>query len=211
MKLNTIFKLLVLTVLLTGCLTFQSLEYRIVFNDNFNGGRVTVRCEDIGSIKCSVNFSMSEKSETREISKAEIDSMKREDFAELLKMYEGDDMLLDEIKRGVYIKERRLFEDDGKLCFEYDGIFRELSLDEEEELTVLNEIITIRFELDDFTDKVETDGKLERKEKLVTITWPKTKKEIYWKIFYNQETDPDKPVYSLIDNFRSWNKEKNSH
>jgi len=143
-------------------------------------------------------------------SEADIDTLKQKDFAELLEMYEGDNLLLDEAGRGVYVKERKLFEKNNRLHASYKGVFRNYAVDEGEELKVLQDTITITFKLDNDVEDVKTNGKLEKKENLITITWPKTEKEIYWKLIYSQDENSDSPVYSLIDNYRSWKKENGS-
>ncbi len=56
MKRVTFFLLFSLIFLISGCLSYRAVEWRIQFNDNFNGGKVTVTFEDLTSDELNLNI-----------------------------------------------------------------------------------------------------------------------------------------------------------
>ena len=141
-------------------------EQRIVFNQNFNKGTVHIIFEDIGSQK--VNFSFSG---IKAIVNSDEDIIKQkgEDFSDLLDMYKNDEFLLDETWHGVYVKDRKLYAENNKLNASYEGIFKNYSMDEGEDLKVIEDSITITFKKEKDIEIVETNGKMIINENLITV------------------------------------------
>jgi len=176
-----LFPLFLFIIFMFGCLTYETAEIRIIFNENSqNEGIIEVTYTNIES------------------SEALLEDQQK-DFNELIEHYQGDQFLLDQVSDGIYIKERELFEKNGKLIGKYSGIFRNLKFDNEELKTVNDEYIML---MDEDDEIVETNGKIVKSEKNIFISWPKTKKELYWKVKING----DPQTYSLVEMFREWKK-----
>ncbi|MFC2088219.1 hypothetical protein ACFLSX_01330 [Calditrichota bacterium] len=180
MKKLIFFTLIILVLIISGCLTYQTAEFRLRFNDNS-------RTE--GTIE-AVYYNI----ETSEV----ILKDQQQDFRELIEHYQGDKFLLDNISDGIYIKERELYEKNGILIGGYKGIFRNLKFDNEPLKFTNDEFMMIIDTEND--DIIETNGKIIKSEKNIIITWPKDQKELYWKL----KMTGDPTTYSLIDMFREW-------
>lgn len=182
MKHTKIIPFIVLLIILCGCLTYETAEIRIVFNENsMNEGIIEVVYTDIESGEALLK-----------------DQIK--DFEELIEHFQGDQFLLDQISDGIYIKKRELKEINGKLVGKYSGIFRNLSFDSEPLKTVNDEFIIL---MDEDDEVVDTNGKIIKSEKNVFISWPKTQTELYWKV--KMKRSPQ--TTSLLDFFRKWKKQ----
>ncbi len=206
MKRITFFILFSVLYFLSGCLGYRAVEWRIQFNDDFKGGKVTVTFEDLTSEE--LNFFPPKDSSA--VQKAErIRWQKKQDFKQLLETYQGDQFLLDGVDMGIYIKERRLYEKDGKLFGSFSGVFTNLKPDEEVFLKINKDAIIVTLQNDRNVERIETDGHKVVGEEETTITWPKTKHNIYWKVVLKKE----KPElsHSLVDEFRLWENGKKYH
>jgi hypothetical protein len=179
-KLFNISIVLLILFIIPGCLRFGSIEYRITFDENYSGGSVAIFYRDITSSDSTVE-------------------KQQGDFDDVVQMINSDEFLLDQLNDGVYVKERRLFEENGKLNALIKGIFRELH-NNDMSLKVDKEEIVLTFKEDD-DSRFESDGKVMQTENNVIITWPKTTHEIYFKVFPVK----DEKIYSLIDYYREWN------
>jgi hypothetical protein len=136
------------------------------------------------------------------IQSSESESEKQlEDFDILIKYFQDDQFLLDQLSDGIYVKDRKLFEHNGQLTGRYDGIFRNLKFDNEELKMANDEYIIL---IDDDHEIVETNGTIVKSEKNILISWPKTQKELYWKVKIKEKFQ----AYSLLKLFRNW---KNSN
>jgi len=171
-----------LAFLLNGCLTYKSIEYRISFNERFDQGTVTVHYKDISS--------------------SEEEVKKREsDFNDLIELLFEEEFLLDNVEEGIYVKDRKLWEENGKLHATFSGIFSELKVDGEA-LKVQNEerVLFLKNE----GTKIESDGKVFESEKNIVIVWPKDQREISWKLI----EDDVESTHSLLDFYNKWKEEK---
>ena len=190
-----------LLFMLTGCLGFRALEYRIQFADNFKTGQITITFEDIQSD----NLILPE-----EIANADTAEHKRilkkraGDFEDVIDMCESDEQLLDAMEQGIYLKKRYIFECNNKLHGRWEGIFSELRFDEGDSLKILKDEIYLTMKLGSDTERVETDGRLIRNDNRMKITWPKTQQNIYWKLIIKEADDSS----SLINEFRVWRDNK---
>ena len=174
-----ILPLLLFAFLLHGCLIYTTVKYEIEFNEDLKSGIIKITYYNLRSSEEDV-----EKQEN--------------DFNDLLQMLIEDDFLLDSMEDGIYVKDRKLYEEDGKLVGYYSGIFRKLKIDSEELNESENErILTID---KDENDKIETNGQvLESKDKFI-ITWPKDTRKLMFKI----SKTFDEKTYSLIDFYNKW-------
>lgn len=165
-----------------GCLTFHSQEVIIHYADDFETGEITVRFTDLRS-----DETVSEK--------------QQEDFAALVNNLVSDEMLLDELENGIYVKTRRLYEENGVLNGEYVGIFRNLKLDDTELKTQNDERVLI-LEADDEV-RIETNGRMVHTNGNIIISWPKDQQKLSWKLInsgYQQ-------AHSLLKYYREWQQE----
>ncbi len=175
---------IIILLIISGCLTYETAEIRITFNENSHtDGTIEVIYSNIRT------------------SEAELTDQKK-DFEELIGHYISDKFLLDNMADGVYVKERELFEKNGILIGKYSGIFRNFKFDNEP-LKSSNEeyIILIDAESDGL---VETNGKVVKSEKNIIISWPIDQKELYWKL---KMTDGNE-INPLVDMFRKWKEEQ---
>ncbi len=179
MKKRVIFLAVWLALVGGGCLTFHSQQVIIRFADDFETGEITVRFTDLRS------------DET-------IPEKQQEDFALLVKNLDSDEMLLDELENGIYVKQRRLYEENGALHGEYSGVFRDLKFGDSELRTQNDERVLI-VEADEEIG-IETNGKMVRTDGNIVITWPKDQQELSWKLInLNYEK-----AHSLLSYFRQW-------
>jgi len=172
---------LFLTIVLTfsSCLTYRTVEFVADFGDNFNNGEFTAIYSDIRS---------SEQEPKKQ----------REDFEELLKMTLEDQFLLDHVAMGLYIKERQVYEENGKIMGKFSGIFEKVALDDAI-LEVEGDERYILIDIDE-GDIVETNGKVHKSKEKALIVWPKKQKIISYKITKTY----DDPTYSITHLYRDW-------
>jgi len=166
--------------LLNGCLTYHVVEYTIDYADDFNSGKFSVTYSDIRS------------------SEAEEEKQEK-DFDELLDLYQGDMFLLDQVDEGIYVKERKLYEKDGKIFGSYSGIFQKVRIDDNE-MNVRNDE---RYVLLDISpkEKIETNGKVYRSENNALLVWPNHQKHLTIKKIVQ---DYDNVGHSILDYYKSW-------
>ncbi len=184
--------------LLSGCLSFKAIEYRITFDKKFETAKIEITYEDIGSDK----FIRAEKDTgITAAEREEILQDRKDDFADLLGMIRDDKQLLSGVEQGIYFKKRYLFEKDKKLNGRYEGIFENLKFeDEEESLRILKDEIFLTLKKDRDIERIETDGQLNQSENIITISWPKTQKSIYWRQILKEDSE----TVSLLDEYRKW-------
>ena len=170
-------------LLLQGCLTYKSIEYRLVYNENFDHGEITVHYNDIQSSE-------------KETAKQE------KDFNDLIDLLFGDDFLLDNVDEGIYVKDRKLWKEEGVLKATFNGIFKEIKLDDSE-LKIENDERILVLKRDN--DTYECNGKLLQTDKNVIMVWPKDQRELYWK--QNIVLEEDEPTFPLISYYEKWAKD----
>jgi len=200
-----------ISLFLSGCLGFRSIAYQLEFDDSFNKGKIKVTFEDIRSEELIIpDFNIfsekkEKKSESEEEKAQRIKQAKKDDFKELLDTYQSDDMLLDMVKQGIYIKDRFLYEKNGKLYGGFNGIFQNLKFDEDDFiLNVLQDSVQLIVSSDNETERIETNGAKKQDETGTIITWPKTQRTLYWRVVLKTE-NPEKS-HSLVDLYREWKK-----
>jgi hypothetical protein len=171
---------IVLIFFLNGCLTYHVVEFTIDYNDDFNSGYLTVSYSDIRS--------------------SETDTLKQQkDFEELIELYKGDIFLLDQVDEGLYVKERKLYEKNGKLYGSYSGIFQKLKIDDGGLQTRNDE----RYILIDIGPdmELESNGKVYRSDYNALVVWPTDQKKLKIRKIVK---DYDNVGYSILENFKKW-------
>ncbi len=201
----------IISLFLSGCLGFRSIAYQLEFNESFNKGKIKVTFEDIRSEELTIHdFNLlKDKTEKKTVSaekKAQhIEDTKKEDFKELLDMYQSDDLLLDMVKQGIYIKNRFLYEKNGKLYGGFNGIFQDIKFDEDDfVLNISQDSIRLIISPDNETERVETNGLMRQDKNTTVITWPKTQHTLKWRMVL-KSGDPEKS-HSLADLYKKWEK-----
>ncbi len=168
-------------IILNGCLTYHIVEYTIDYADDFNSGHFTVKYSDIRS------------------SEKEVEKQKQ-DFDELIELYTGDNFLLDQVDEGIYVKDRKLYEKEGKLFGSYSGIFQKLEIDNNEMKTRNDERYIL---LDIGPDmEIETNGKVYRSEQNALFVWPIDKKKLKIK---KTVKNYDNVGFSILKYYKEWN------
>jgi uncharacterized surface protein with fasciclin (FAS1) repeats len=180
MRKITIFSMIIFIILLNGCLTYHVVEYTIDYADDFNSGKFSVTYSDIRS---------SEGEEEKQ----------EKDFDELIDLYQGDMFLLDQVDEGIYVKERKLSEKDGKIFGSYSGIFQKLRIDDNE-MKVRNDERYILLDISQ-NENIETNGKVYRSENNALLVWPKDQKQLEIKKIVQ---DYDNVGHSILDYYKNW-------
>jgi hypothetical protein len=178
--------LLIVIFLFQSCLTYRAVTYKINFNERFDHGTVNVDYKDIRS---------SEKEPKKQ----------EEDFKEAVRLLFEDDFLLDNVEEGIYVKDRKLWEDNGILKASFSGIFKELNVDGNK-LDVQNDERILFINESDVD--VESNGKVLKSDKNIVLIWPKDQRELTWTM---KDIDTAKDTYSLIDYYRSWKKDNSKN
>jgi hypothetical protein len=168
---------------LSGCLTYKAVKYEIEFDEDFKNGFIKVTYYDI----------MSSEKET---------DKQEEDFRELVKLAEEKDFLLDSMEDGVYVTERKIFMEEGRINGSFTGFFRRLKIDSgtlkanENERTISLE----KYE----NDVIETNGQITESTDNCIITWPKDARNLTFKITHSI----DEETYSLLDYYDDWKRKQ---
>ena len=113
-----------------------------------------------------------------------------------------DQFLLDHVNMGIYIKERQVYEKNGKLTGKFTGIFEKVGLDDAI-LEVKGDERYILVDIDE-GDIVETNGKLHKTKEKALLVWPKEQKIISYKITKTY----DDPTYSITHLYHDWLKKQ---
>jgi len=177
---------ILLIFFVSGCLTYERISFRVIFDEPEKklSGKVFVSAFGVASTEDSL-------------------AKQKEDFEQIVEFFEGDDFLLNEMKNGIYIKNRRLVKENGKLVFKYDGIFDELTFDDDDfKIRIINEEIIATLDLDD--DIENTNGVVEKDSIHTYLKWPRGTKEIYW----DYKIDNKGKTYSLLPYYKDWLKNK---
>jgi len=176
-------KLIIIICLLSififsSCLVYKQMTVTITFAEDFKTGLIKVVYYDLVSSDSTKNKQM-------------------EDFEDLIEMLKDDVFLLDSVDDGIYVKDRRLYEQDGKLCGTYSGIFRKLKLDDEH-LKEKGEERVLQIDTDE-EDVVTSNGKIYQSDDNTFIVWPKDQR----KLTYTVRKTYKEPVFSLLPYYKS--------
>ena len=69
-------------------------------------------------------------------------------------------------------------------------------------LSVIKDEIFLTLKKGNDIVRVETNGHLNKTENVITISWPKTQKSIYWRQILKEDSE----IVSLLDEYRKWKK-----
>jgi len=173
---------LIVSLIWTGCLTYERMRVEIFYNEDFSEGQITISFFNINS---------SEQGQEGQV----------KDFDELRQMVEGNDLYFDGLKQGIYVQEIKLWKENSKLNGSYSGIFRQLNMEDQEMKIQNNErLIGIKKENG---DRINTNARVIENEQTFELIWPKSERRIWYEIIRLI----DQPVYSLIPLYDKWQKE----
>lgn len=176
-----IFLLLVLLVVFSGCLIYETVEYRVRLNSDGKSGTIVITYSNIQSSSDDVK-------------------KQDEDFQELLDKWKGDKYLLERMNDGVYIKKRDLKLSNGTLVWREVGIFADvhkmnngISYDD-----------TTRISLAKDEGVLETNGVVLLSKDSTVVIWPPHTRDFEMKV---RNLD-FKPTSHFADKFRQLMKKK---
>jgi len=164
-------------VLLVGCLISEYDEYRIKLNADGKSGTISI-----------IN---------RNVQSDQIDPLKQqEDFNNLLRDWKSDSYLLEKTKDGVYVKERKLFQERHVLVWKEVAIFsdfHQLFRD-----VIVGDRIRIGFGKEETI--TATNGELIRTKDSTIVHWPQATKEFVLKVQRNNF----KPASDFAAKFKAY-------
>ena len=143
-----------LLLLLSGCLVSETIEYKLILNDDGKSGKVTVVMRNVQS--------------------DESDPDKQEkDFKELISNWKSDKYLIEQVEKGFYVKERKLYLEKGKLVWKETSLFADIR----KLIPEYTSDNTTRISLGDTTGlQITTNGKIIAEDDSTVIVWkPGTK------------------------------------
>ena len=151
--------MLTLVVILAGCLISEIDEYFIRLNDDGKSGIITVIKRNIQSDQTEV-------------------AKQREDFDELVRDWRGDSYLLEKTEQGVYVKDRQLWVEKGKLTWKEISVFsdfRRLFHD-----VIRNDTVRLVFGKDEII--LDTNGDVVQTRDSTIVMWPMKTREFVLKV-----------------------------
>ena len=181
MKRLTYLFCLFFVLIFSSCLVYKQMTVTIMYAEDFKSGLIEVKYSDIASSDSTVKKQMG-------------------DFEDLIGMLEDDVFLLDSVDDGIYIKDRRLYEQGKKLCGSYSGIFRKLKLDGEN-LKEKGEERILQIDTDK-DDVITSNGKIYQSDDNTFIIWPKEER----KLTYTVTKTFKQPIFSLLSLYKSHSK-----
>lgn len=179
-KLTSIFFLILIVVIASGCLTVEKKEYTFELKDS-NSGTLTIKFVNILSMK----------DDALDVSES--------DFEELITNYiEGNEVEMD--YDGALVRSKRLFEEDGVLCGEVIIDFEDI---ESVGLFQYDSKSPLMFNVGSFLDSetyLTSNGEFGG-DVMPVVFWPKSLKTLTLTTYI---TDPDETTISLVENYRNW-------
>jgi hypothetical protein len=173
--------LLILLIILSGCLVYETVEYRVNLNPDGKSGTIYIKFGNIES---------SEAEPTKQ----------NEDFEELLSKWKDDKYLLERMNDGVYIKKRELTLDHGVLVWQEVGVFSDvqkmkdgISFDDTTHITLAKDETVL-----------STNGTVLLSKDSTVVVWPPHTRDLRIKI---QQRD-FKPTSHFVNKFRDLKKKQ---
>jgi len=168
---------------LPGCLCFQAYETRWTLPDGDHAGRSSVIYENIGSSESTTEAQST-------------------DFRDLVKYWKGDEYLLEAAVDSVYVTDRKVWLDRGRVMAEVKGIYRKLPEEEEgEEFSFSFDSTGYRFAWerdDDDSGGLTSNGRITLGDSVI-IHWPPGTRE-FW--FRDDSIGDTTKVYSLGESLK---------
>ena len=139
-----------LAFLLAGCLVSEVTEYKITLNADGKSGTFTTIMRNVESDSPD-------------------SATQRRDFQTLLDRWKGNQYLFDEMEKGLYVKERSLRLEKGKLVWRETAIFADLS----KMIPEFSPDKPLKFPIADTSGQsVRTNGALTTVQDSLLIMWP---------------------------------------
>jgi hypothetical protein len=139
-----------LACLLAGCLVSEVTEYKITLNPDGKSGTFTTIMRNVESDSPD-------------------SATQRRDFQSLMDRWKGNQFLFEEMEKGLYVKERSLLMEKGKLVWRESAIFADLS----KMLPEFSPDRPLKFPLADTSGQgVTTNGTLTSVKDSLVIAWP---------------------------------------
>ncbi|MBD3223655.1 MAG: hypothetical protein GF313_02930, partial [Caldithrix sp.] len=155
------FFVIVPLLLLQSCLTYESIGFRVEFNENYSMGNIKITYHGLASTDSTME-------------------KQRSDFNDLVEMIESDAVLLDYVEEGIYVKNIELFKEGDKLNAAVDGIFSNYGNNEMSLTIHKEEIVLMMVKDEDY--RIESDGNMIETEDNLMITWPMGTRDLSWKM-----------------------------
>jgi len=159
-----------------GCLISEEDDLQIVLDEHGTGGTMTI-----------VQANMQSNDTT--------DAGRSADFSTLIRQWKDDAHLLEGVRGGYYIKERRLWLEGGRLFWKQVAIFPDLP---EALGAVRND--TLWMPLAGDGEVVSTDGTVASTDSGRVVCWPLERRDFRLKV----RNRGFKPTTSFADSFRAW-------
>jgi hypothetical protein len=147
-------------LLLTGCVTYETYEERITVGED---------------APLSVTMEFGNLSTGEDASKVDAE------FQELVAMVEGDRLLVDAMEAGIYVKERALFVQNGKVFGRIAGIRKDLDRHEDLRATEDGTVLELK-KTGGFPVLLATNGQAAEDADVLRVVWPKDARELHWKV-----------------------------
>ena len=149
-KFHLILPLYILPIFFSGCLVSEVTEYRITLNDDWKSGTFTTLMRNVES-------------------DSQDSSTQRKDFQTLIDNWKSNRYLLEEMEKGLYVKERKVRSEKGKLVWRESAIFADIS----KLLPEFSSDEPLKFPLTDTSgQRVSTNGSLTMIKDSLFIIWP---------------------------------------
>ena len=134
----------------SGCLVSEVTEYKLALNADGKSGTFTTVMRHVESDSPDT-------------------SAQRKDFSTLIENWKGDRYLLEQMDKNLYVKERKLFMEKGKLAWRESSIFSDVT----KLIPGFSADSSVRFPLTDTSAlKITTNGKLIVTRDSIFILWP---------------------------------------
>lgn len=150
MRTVIIIVLAIAALTVAGCLVSETTKYTITLNDDGKSGTFTTVMSNI-------------ESDSRDT------STQRKDFNEMISNRESDRYLLDQLDKGLYVKQRSLALDHGTMAWKETALFSDIT----KLIPEFNTNDTMKFPISDTTNlHITTNGKLVAVKDSLFIVWP---------------------------------------
>jgi hypothetical protein len=183
-----------LPLFFTGCLTVDTIKTRI-----------QIRGENIPSLLTIEYLGISS-------GEAKDEDIKK-DFDYLISQWKGDDYLIDQAKKGIVVRDRRVWEEKGQINSSETGLVDDL--DKLYDFWVENDerILLVEWDEEEY-ELVETNGKILKTDHNRLIWWPETEKDLFWTMKWISDSESigkNRPVMlKMLKNYLKEEENKNN-
>lgn len=170
----------VLTLFLSGCLMYEKEEVKVKLTSS--GAEIWVK-------------------ETGWKSSSEDEKEILEDFKKLMDKYEKDELEEELADFGVYLLDKRIYLQNGKITTEYHGLVPRGSIAYLSQFTESNEEI-IHVMDSPIDAEIITNGEILKTQKNAIIVWPSNIKELTWSYTDNEKVNKKDNLTALFEKYR---------